>query len=263
MIFNHDLSPIIFSLGDLHFRWYGLLFAFGILLNYLFVSWIFKRKKYDMKHLDSLLVYLFVGMVVGARLGHAVFYNFDFYANNPVEIFKIWKGGLASHGGAIGVFLAYWLWTKVNKVKFNKYIDAFALGIPLTAIFVRIGNFFNSEIVGVPTNGNWGIIYERLGEDFPRHPVQLYESFGSLTIFVLMFWIYKKYDKKMPKLSYMFLLLTLYFAMRFVAEFWKKRHILPVDFPISMGQVLSIVPLLIGLSYFLFFFAKARKKNHA
>lgn len=259
MIFYHNLSPIIFSIGPLDLRWYGLLFATGILLTYLLVSWIFKKEKYPIKDLDSLVLYLFVGLVVGARLGHIVFYNFDYFMANPVEILKIWHGGLASHGAAIGLFLAYWLWSVVHKVKFSKYIDAFAIGVPVAAIFVRIGNFFNSEIIGKPTNGDWGVVYQKLAEDFPRHPVQLYESFGALAIFVIMFWIYKKYGSKMPKMFYLFSLLGLYFAMRFVAEFWKQRHIVPESFPLSMGQMLSIGPFLIALIYFLFFFKKASR----
>lgn len=260
MIFYHDLSPIIFSAGPLHVRWYGVMFAVGLLLNYLLVTWIFNREKYSIKHLDSLVVYLFLGMVIGARLGHAVFYNLDFYLSNPVEIFKIWNGGLASHGAAIGLFVAYWLWTKIHKEKFSKYVDVFAIGVPLTAIFVRIGNFFNSEIIGVPTNGEWGVVYERLNETVARHPVQLYESFGALAIFAVMFWIYKKKRLKMPPMFYMFLLLGLYFAMRFVAEFWKARHIVPENIPLSMGQILSVIPFLVAACYFLFFFPKARKK---
>lgn len=217
-----------------------------------------------MKDLDSLVLYLFVSMVVGARLGHVFFYNWDYFSSNPLEIFQIWNGGLASHGAAIGLLLFYWIWTMLHKQKFSKYVDALVMGIPVTGIFVRIGNFFNSEIIGIPTNGEWGIIYERLNETVARHPVQIYESFGALVIAAIMFWIYKRKGfKKVPKLFYMFLLILLYFAMRFVAEFWKERHIIPSEFPVSMGQILSIIPFVIALSYFLFFFPKMRQKAHA
>lgn len=256
MIFYHHISPILVSLGSLQIRWYGLMFASGILLSYFFIASIFKKEKLQIADLDSIAVYLFVGLVVGARLGHIIFYNIDYFLQHPLEILAIWKGGLASHGAAIGLFIAYWLWCKRHKMPFSKHVDAIAMGIPIAAMFVRFGNFFNSEIVGIPTSGSWGVIFQQLGEDFPRHPSQLYEAALNIFILILFVWIYKKKQAKAAAISqqwptykpyfFLALYLILYFGGRFILEYFKDLHTLPESFPLSMGQVLSILPVLIG-----------------
>lgn len=256
MVFINNLDPVLFSLGPVSVRWYGLLFAIGIFLNYMLLQWVFKREKISVDKLDSVVIYLFFGLLLGARFGHILFYDAAYYFNNPVEIFKIWNGGLASHGAAIGVLIAYFIWTKVHKVKFSKYTDLLVLGMPITAGFVRIGNFFNSEIIGRATDGTWGVIFKRLNEDFPRHPSQFYESGLSFAIFGILFWVYLKYNKKTPPMFIMFLYVLLYFSTRFIVEFWKERHVLPTDFPLSMGQLLSIIPVFIALVYFGILFKK-------
>lgn len=260
MTFVNNLSPILLDIGPLQVRWYGLFFALGIVLAYLVIRWAFKREKYSLEDLDSLVVYLFVGLVLGARIGHILFYNLKYFMANPIDIFKIWEGGLASHGAAIGLFLAYFLWCKVHKVKFSKYPDLIALGIPVTAAFVRIGNFFNSEIVGVKTNGNWGVIFSRLGDIAPRHPAQLYEAVLNVVIFFILIFLYKKSYKKTAPLFLLFLYIFLYFGGRFLTEFYKDLHVLPDSFPLSMGQVLSLIGVLLATGYFVFFFPKMRKK---
>jgi prolipoprotein diacylglyceryl transferase len=174
----------------------------------------------------------------------------------------IWHGGLASHGAALGVFLAYLVWVKVHNVKFTEYVDLLVIGMPLTAVFVRIGNFFNSEIIGKPTDGSWGVIFKRLGEDFPRYPTQIYESLLSLLIFIILVLIFLKFYQKIPKLFLVSSYIFLYFASRFVVEFWKERHILAVDFPLSMGQILSILPIIVAIGIIIYIFAiKKRRKE--
>ena len=259
-MFIHDISPEVFSVGPLTVRWYGVLFVAGIILAYFIMRSIFKGRGYRLEHLDSVAIYLFFGLVIGARLGHAVFYNFDYFWNDPVEIFKIWNGGLASHGAAIGVFVAYLVWIRVHKVKFFKYADVFVLVFPLVAAAVRTGNFFNSEIVGTPTDGVFGVVFKKLGEDFGRHPVQLYSALMNLLIFAVLMILYKKYYEKTPRGFFLFLYMGLYFIGRFVVEFWKDLHALPESFPLSMGQTLSLFPILIAVIYFVFFFSK-RKNN--
>jgi len=165
-MFIHDISPIIFSAGPFALRWYGFLFVIGIILNILLVRMLFKKAGYKVEHFESLIVYLLVGMVVGARLGHALFYNPEFFFSNPIELLYVWKGGLASHGAAIGLLITYLLWGWIHKVKFTKYVDLVVIGLPITAGFVRLGNFFNSEIVGRATNSEFGVVFSRLGEDF-------------------------------------------------------------------------------------------------
>lgn len=257
-MFVHNISPDVFSVGPLTVRWYGLLFVAGIILAYFVLRSIFKKRGHRIEDLDGIVIYLFFGLLIGARLGHAVFYNFDYFWQDPLEIFKIWNGGLASHGAAVGVFVAYLVWIWVHKVKFFKYADVFVLVFPLVAAGVRVGNFFNSEIVGTPTDSAFGVVFKKLGEDFGRHPVQLYSAFMNLLIFAVLMILYKKYYKKTPNGFFLFLYMGLYFIGRFVVEFWKDLHALPEAFPLSMGQTLSVFPILIAVSYFVFFFPKQK-----
>lgn len=262
MIFTNNFSPVLFGLGPVQIHWYGLTYALGIMGAYLVIAYIFKKQKYPVADLDSFAIYLFVGMVVGARLGEVFFYEPSYYLSHPVEILQIWNGGLSSHGGAIGVFLAYLLWTRVHKVKFSKYVDAIAIGIPLLAGFIRLGNFFNSEIVGYATDGSWGVIFAKLGETFPRHPVQLYALLMNWSIFVILFVLYKKYYKKTPRLFFLFLFCLLYFGGRFILEYWKDLHGPIESLPISMGQLLSILPTLLAVIYFVFYFPKWKNRDN-
>jgi len=266
MIFINDISPEILKFGEFSLRWYGVFFALGIALAYGFIRWVFIKEKFKVDDLDSIAIYLFFGLLIGARLGEVLFYDPKFFLANPMEIFKTWHGGLSSHGATIGLFIAYLLWTRIHKVPFAKYVDAIAMGIPITAFFVRVGNFFNSEIVGYKISdagekvSGVGVIFKQLGEDFPRHPAQLYEAVLLLVIFILMVWIYKKSRKKNPKLFFLFFFVGLYFSGRFFIEFYKDLHVLPDSFPLSMGQVLSIVPILLAVIYFIFFWKKSKKK---
>ena len=261
MVFINNLSPILFEIGPVELRWYGFLFAIGLILAYALTFNIFRKEGYSTLHLDSLTIYLVIGLIVGARLGEVFFYEPGYFLKNPVDIFKIWEGGLSSHGAAIGVFIAYLAWQKVHKVNFSKYVDALVIGFPLVAAMVRIGNFFNSEIVGTPTNGNFGVIFKKLGEDFPRHPVQFYEAFLSLVIFGAMFFIYKKYYRQTPPLFFVFFYIGLYFGGRFFIEFFKDLHGPLTDLPITMGQLLSILPILLAVIYFIFVFPKLKHRE--
>lgn len=258
-MFYHDISPIILDIGPLSLRWYGLLFVIGLIITFFVLRWIFKREKLDVLDLESVALYLFIGMVVGARLGHVFFYEAGYYLANPLEILMIWKGGLASHGAAIGVLITYILWVWIHKKKFTLYADLLVIAFPITAGFVRLGNFFNSEIVGRATDGTWGVVFQRLGEDFPRHPSQLYESALSFAIFGVLFAVYMKWFKKLPPLFILFLYVGLYFITRFLVEFVKERHVLSYDIPLSMGQWLSIVPVIIALGYFGWIALKKKK----
>jgi phosphatidylglycerol---prolipoprotein diacylglyceryl transferase len=261
MIFHHDFSSILFAAGPLEIRWYGLFYALGLGLVYTIAYFIFKKQKYPIAHLDSVVLYLFVGMLVGARLGHVFFYEATYYLAHPVEILKVWNGGLASHGGAIGVLVAYAIWCKLHRVKFSKYVDALVIGVPILAGLIRIGNFFNSEIVGNKTDGSFGVVFERLGESFPRHPVQIYAALISWATFVVLLIAYKKYYKKTPPLFFLFLYLLLYFSGRFVVEYWKDLHGPIEQLPIAMGQLLSLPGIIISLAYFIFFAKKLKSRK--
>lgn len=264
MIFVNNLSPEIVNFGSYAIRWYGVLFATGLLLNFLVVRWAFKKAKYPVEHLETVAIYLIFGLIIGARLGHVLFYNAAYFFAHPIEILQIWKGGLSSHGAVIGMFLAFLIWwlvyNKKSKINPGKYLDLLALGMPITAAFVRIGNFFNSEIVGTYTNSDFGVVFKRLGETLPRHPAQLYEAALNILIFVIMFFVYKKYGKKTPTLFFLFFYILTYFVGRFFIEFWKDLHVLPSDFPLSMGQVLSIIPILAGIVYFVIYLIRKNSK---
>lgn len=253
MIFENNLSPILAAFGPVEVRWYGLLFATGVGLNYLILRWLFKREGFKEAILESLAIYVFLGLLIGARLGEVIFYNPVYYWNHPLEILQVWNGGLASHGAAIGMFLAYLLWCKIKGEKFSKFVDLLALPMPLTAAFVRIGNFFNSEIVGLPAGENApvGVIFSKLGENIPRHPSQLYEAGLLLAVFAVLMWFYLKKYKTAPKMSVLMLFIFLYFGGRFVLEFWKDLHVFPAGFPLTMGQVLSLVPVVVAVVWFI------------
>lgn len=261
MIFIQNIDPVLVSFGPVMIRWYSLFFILGLLANYFILLWIFRRQKYSEGHLDSIVVYLFFGLLIGARLGHVLFYNFAYFSQNPVEILQIWHGGLSSHGATIGILAAYVLWIYVHKVKFVKYVDAIAVPITLTAGFVRIGNFFNSEILGKFTDGSWGVTFKKLGETAPRYPTQIFESLLCFAIFFILLFVYKKYYKKVPVLFIECLFLLLYFSTRFIVEYWKDVNSLPASFPLTTGQALSILPILIALVYFIFYFPKMKARK--
>lgn len=255
MIFINDLSPALIQIGPITIRWYGVLLSSGIISYYFLLKWIFKREGYPLSDLDGIIIYLFWGLIIGARLGEVFFYEPAYYLTSPVEILKVWNGGLSSHGAAAGLLISYLLWIRTHKVSFKKYIDVLVIGMPLTAAFVRVGNFFNSEIVGKPVGdgvvpGTWGVVFRRLGEDFPRHPAQLYEAVLSIAVFFILFLTYRRYYRKRQPLFFLFLFILLYFTGRFIIEFWKDLHGLPGWFPLSTGQVLSIAPILISAGYF-------------
>ncbi len=256
MLILNNLDPELFNYGIIHIRWYGLFFLIGITLSYLITRWAFKKNKFPFEDLESIALYLFIGLIVGARLGHVIFYEPLYYLQNPSQLLAVWNGGLSSHGATIGLVLAFLLWSAIHKVKFSKYADLFALGMPVAAMFVRIGNYFNSEIYGTKTDGPFGVVFARLGEDFPRHPAQLYEADLLLLTFIILFFVYKKYWKKLPSLFITFSFMFLYFTGRFFIEFVKDLHGLPADFPLSTGQVLSILPVLLAIGYFLVIICK-------
>ena len=251
MSFVHDFSPIALSVGPLDIRWYGLMYAVTLTSYYLVARWIFRREGLKDELLESMVTFMFIGLLIGSRLGHVLFYEPAYYFANPLEILMVWKGGLASHGGAIGLLISFWLWAKKYKVDMAKLFGLIVIPMPLAAGFVRIGNFMNSEIVGYPTDGAFGVIFKRLGEDFARHPVQLYSTIMNWLVFAVLITVYLNFYKKLPKAFLAFLYIGLYFLGRFIVEYWKDLHGPIKNLPISMGQVLSIVPILVACGYFI------------
>jgi len=243
---NWDVNPVIFEIGPLAIRYYGLLFAFAFYAAYLVFLRIFKREKISLEVLDSLTFYMIIGVVVGARLGHILFYEPAYYFSHPLEIIKVWHGGLASHGAGIGIFIALYLFARKHKRSYLWIIDRIAIVVPLSGAFIRLGNLMNSEIYGGPTSMPWGFIFIRDGQSLPMHPTQLYEAICYISIFALSWWIYRS-NRMVNNGGFLVgFTVTLIFIARFFIEFVKNTQ---VDFEsnmiINMGQVLSI-PFIVG-----------------
>ena len=259
-ILNWNVDPVIVMITDsFPLKYYGALFASGLLLGYYIVRNIYKKEQLPLENLDSLLVYVIVGTILGARLGHCIFYEPDYFLKHPIEILLpiqkiagVYKfvgfQGLASHGGTIGVLIAIVLYCKKYKVNFLWLLDRMAIGVPVTAAFIRLGNFMNSEIYGKPTNGNWGVVFQR-DDLIPRHPTQLYEAFSYLLICGILFWMYKSEKIKQASGLLFGTFLALLFLARFLIEFFKEnQESFENNMLINMGQILSIPFILIGLT---------------
>jgi prolipoprotein diacylglyceryl transferase len=241
-------SPDIFSIGPITIRWYGFLFAMGFYLGMKLMEWVVRREKLPIQTLDSLLVYMVVGTIVGARLGHTLIYEPEIYLADPIRILKVWEGGLASHGGAVGVMTGVWLWHRkhLKKVPLLVLIDYLCLPSVLTAGLIRIGNFFNSEIIGRPTNVPWAVVFKRV-DNLPRHPSMLYESAVYFFTLGVLLWIFKKnWQRGRPGLM-LGAFFVLVFGSRFFIEFLKEYQVASeARLPLDLGQLLSIPFVIVG-----------------
>ena len=255
--FVWDVNPILISFGPFKVHWYGLLFATAILLGLEFMKWVYRLEKQDESSIEPLFLYAVIGIVIGARLGHVLFYDPDYYFAHPLKIFAVWEGGLASHGGGLGVLIALYYGCKKYKTDFLWLIDRLVIPTALFGFFVRMGNFMNSEILGKPSDVPWAIVFSRV-DLLPRHPAQLYEAFSYLVIFFILAFIYKKNYKNLQKGFLFGLFLVLIFTVRFLVEFVKVRqadYSLGID--LTTGQLLSIPFLILGF-YFIFRSMKKR-----
>lgn len=271
-----DPKPEVFRIPyfDWPVLWYGVLFALAFALGFPIFVGILTRflgkehKKKAIQITDRLTIYMILGTVIGARLGHFVFYeNPSYYLSRPIEIFRIWEGGLASHGGAVGIIIALILFSwRIRSqhldLSWIRLLDFVAVPAALGGFFIRIGNFINQEILGVPTDLPWGVVFGRPSDysmPTPRHPVQIYEALFYLAAFWLLWRLsYKKYFLKTEgKLIGLFLILV--FGFRFFIEFWKteQSRLLGAS-SLTMGQILSI-PLIIA-GFILFFLCRSRFK---
>ena len=249
-----NIDPTILHLGPLQLRWYGLLFVGSFFLGLMLLQWVYKREGKNPDELDNFLIYVLVGTVIGARLMHCFAYEPEFYLSHPLEIFKVWKGGLASHGGLIGVVIALYLFAKRYGQSFWWLLARVSMPGALTAAFVRFGNFFNSEILGLPSNAPWAIIFSRI-DMIPRHPVQLYEAGAYLVLFYILVTLYKKisptlFTKLAPGIFF-----TYMFTARFLLEYVKTRQAdYTTSLPFTTGQMLSVPFIVLGLVWMLWAF---------
>lgn len=245
-----DVEPALFTIFGREIRFYGILFAMAFLIGIKLTEKIFQHEKIDLKILDKLFVHILIGTVVGARLGHCFFYDPAYYLANPIDIIKIWEGGLASHGGAIGIFIGLWLF---NKRVYNKglfwVLDRATLAIAISCFFIRMGNLFNHEIVGHTTEVAWAFMFKYASEGpEPRHPVQLYEALSYLTIFTMVYAGYWKWGWQQFSGRMFGFLLTAIFSARFVLEYFKEKQTdLTSAMELNMGHFLSVPFIVIGL----------------
>ena len=264
-------APEGIDLGILTIHYYSLMFVIAFTLGWYLMKNIYNREGVPLEKLDSLFVYTVIATLVGARLGHVFFYDWDYFQDHLLEIFLPVRfepefeftgfRGLASHGAAIGIIIAMYLYRRNvldNPVLW--VLDRIVIPVASGGIFVRIGNFMNSEIIGKPTNSDFGVVFQDLGEDFARHPAQLYEAFCYLIIFVILWWIYWKTDMR-KKSGFLFgLFLVLLWTVRFMIEFLKEPQVGErATWALNTGQLLSIPFILIGF-YFMFRPAKTPEK---
>lgn len=263
VVWNAD--PVLFSLGPLSVRWYGLAFAIGFTVGYALVSRMFRHEGAPERWLGSLLIYVVVATVVGARLGHVFFYEWDYYSVHPEKILRIWEGGLASHGGTIALIIALFIWSWcVSRKPASWVFDKIVVAIALVGGLIRLGNLMNSEIYGGPTSLPWGFIFVRDGQTLPAHPTQIYEALCYFLLFALLMWMYwKRNAQERPWLITGVFFLGI-FVPRFLIEYVKNVQVeseyrMIAEYGMNMGQMLSIPFILIGVALIIWSMIRPRR----
>lgn len=244
-----DVDPILINFGGIQVRWYGLMFAIGFFLGYKIVERMFKHEGAPERWLGILLIWLVVGTIVGARLGHVFFYEWEEYRKNLMSIFYIWEGGLASHGGTIGIIVCVILFSIFTTHKNPLWtFDRVCIPIPLVGALIRLGNLFNSEIYGHQTDLPWGFIFVRDGQTLPAHPTQLYEALAYLALFGLLMWMYWKRNAEERPGLILGVFFTVLFTARFFIEYVKNVQVPREEqMVLNLGQQLSIPFIIIGI----------------
>jgi len=276
MIINYihwNIDPEIFKILGISLRYYGVLFVGGLILCIYILNWIFKNENIPLVNLEKLSVYGIIGIFVGARLIHCLFYEPSYYFSHPLEIilpiqptadggykFSGFQG-LASHGGTLGLIIALIIYAKKTKESIIKTIDLIAIVAPLVACFIRLANLMNSEIIGIPTNVPWAFIFVR-EDNLPRHPAQLYEAISYLLIFGLMFYLYKTRRENLKNGFFFGLVITLIFVARFFIEFIKKKQVpFEEQMQFDMGQLLSIPFIVLGIGFIIYGLIKTKNNK--
>lgn len=241
-------SPVFEQIGPVVLRWYGVLFAMAFLVGYLLMRVVFRQSGKPVILVESLLTYVLIATIIGARLGHVLFYDIEYYLMNPGQILAVWRGGLASHGAAAGILIALWMFMKNHKgISFYWLADRVAMTAIIGASFVRLGNFFNSEIYGIPTEVPWAVIFARI-DILPRHPSMLYEAVLCVLLFIVLWRIYKSYNHQPPEGLLFGVFLIILFTGRFLIEYTKVEQAdFAADWFIGMGQLLSIPFIIFGI----------------
>jgi prolipoprotein diacylglyceryl transferase len=274
MIFNYinwNVDPEIINVFGISIRYYGLLFVSGLILCIYILGWIFRRENIPQELLEKLSIYGVIGIFVGARLGHCLFYEPSYYFAHPLEMILPIQSlpgggykfsgyqGLASHGGVLGLLIALYFYSRKTKHSMIDTIDLIAVVAVLEFGFIRLGNFMNSEIIGIPTTKPWSVIFERV-DNVPRHPAQLYEAISYFIIFTIMMILYKKMRDRLKNGFFFGLATVLGCTARFLIEFVKENQVGFEDGMIfNMGQLLSLPYLVVGIGFIIYGLMKTRK----
>ena len=274
-----DVDPAIFEIFGRGIRWYGLLFALGLLiLGPMIEDRIWKREKLNPEWMNSLFIYVVLGTVIGARLGHVLFYDPAYYLANPAKIFAVWEGGLASHGGTIGIIIAVWIYSKrVTKKSILWTLDRLAVPTGLAAALIRLGNLMNSEIFGKPTDQPWGFIFPRASEfanyaerglTIPAcHPTQIYEALAYLVVFAVCMYLYWRKDaaRRYSGLILGYFLLGVFGFRYFIESIKNVQESWEIDmvqhYGLNMGQLLSIPFAVAGVALIIYAYLHRADKN--
>jgi len=249
-MFTNNFDPVAFNLFAFEIRWYSLSYIFGILLGWFYCKNFLIKDKNISTLFDDLITYLIIGIVLGGRIGYILFYNLKYYFNNLYEIFFIWEGGMSFHGGLIGIFIATYLFSKKHKINKYVFLDLISISAPIGIFLGRIANFINGELIGKPTNGNWGVVFTEI-DNVPRHPSQLYECIlEGIILFILLNLIFFKKNYKIGTTSFAFLFF--YGIFRFISEIFREpdTHLGYIIGSYSMGMLLSLAMVFISIILF-------------
>ena len=259
-MFINNFDPVAIQIFSFEIRWYSLAYILGILLGWILSKKFFISDNEIREKFDDFITYLIVGLIVGGRLGYVFFYDFNYYYNNFLDIFKIWQGGMSFHGGLLGIIFASIWFSKKNNQNAFKYLDIVSIVSPIGIFFGRVANFINSELYGIETNLPWGVKFIQI-DDLTRHPSQLYEAFfeGIVLFVILIFFKNKQFMKTPGLISALFLIF--YSIFRFIIEFFRvpDEHLGYLLFNFTMGQIISFIFLLIGI-YLMTIKYEAKKK---
>lgn len=261
IVWNAD--PEIFRIGGFALRYYSVLFLSGFILGYYIFRWFYKREQLPLEELDTLFFVSLISALIGARLGHVIGYDLRYYLAHPWEILMTWKGGLASHGGAVGLLIGLWWYIRRHGRKYGiSYLwllDRFVITVTFAGACIRLGNLMNSEIYGDVTNLPWGFVFARNGELLPKHPTQLYEALSYLILGFVMVWLYKHRLPKLKQGTLFGIFLTFLFGARFVIEFIKEpQSDFEVDMLFNMGQLLSLPFIVAGIAIWIWSVRKGK-----
>ena len=252
-MFTHSFDPVLVNFGLIEIRWYSLAYIFGILIGWwygkkiIITRFIDEKHTFNLKEFDNLVTYIVFSIILGGRIGYVIFYNLEYFLSNPLEILKIWEGGMSFHGALIGIIIGTYLFSIKKNIKTLFFLDIIACVAPIGIMFGRIANFINGELVGKVTNLSWSVVFPQI-DMLPRHPSQLYEALleGLVLFFVVNFFIYKK-NYITGTCSFIFLIF--YGIFRIFSEIFREPD--PqigylFDF-LSMGALLSLFMILVGL----------------